>query len=977
MKTEPDDRLSQKRQLNKTINDDNFVNLINILSDSIREYFKVTINVNKNESILLNSCKKEINNSESIINNILSEEINNSKINSYNSVINTLREILKNLQLNILSNQKNLTFFFEDAKVLFKKMKEERQKLIINIQKRVKSTQKLKEFSNLSYKINNFNSISEINQKFNIISKDNDNTRKQQNTLTNARKYNLKINEKEQKIPSKSFNKGKDENLLEENDLNNNSFHTRGNNNANQQNKEIGRLTKLNKNYELQIKKLNMELKNIQNKNNIVNSPLKNEKQNKDKLILSLRENLKKNNLKYNQLLNNYNSSQNLLKKLQDENNQLKLNRYSTSSNNDAKNTDQDNLSNKIKYLMKENNILKNQLDSLNKFNLTTKSDINFSLANKDENLNNIEYFKKQIELFKKKISSLDKKLLEEQKVNKQLLSENILLKKQGSNPIEFSKRNNEISQLLIEIDNLKKEIIDKNKEIQNLKSNGNINENQQNNLLNNNFGDSMNKALENYKNENNNLKTDINALQDKINYYKTQNKKIKDDLYLKIQTNIELQNNNEKKINDMKIEYEKKFEEINKKNKSLESNLEECQNFNKDLVQQINDLNQQIIEKDIKILELKFQKEQFEKKLSNNQEENKISPEELTPKGINNNENENQEIILLKENLEEQKIKNSDLNDELAKIKNDNEILSKKILSYEKNKLKEENKNKDINNELYKEIEGLKKENFELKNNNEKLNKEINEIMNKNIINENNSDILKGQNEELERLKQLNIQYENEINLLKKENEKIKGQLIRLSKTLPEEYNELYKEYNTLETKYKNLLKNNNAKSEANQNIIQNANNTKNDENLNELNKAKKEIEIIKKKNMELIKQLEEKEIKKDCYDNKSEQNVSNYEEEFDLKKMAKGAKDKNRSQDINIDYPGIQNIKEKYRELDFYYNSLEGLVKKLLLNIYCNPKNKTYVTELCKIVGFDLETTNKIVNNKNKNFILGLFNK
>ena len=85
----------------------------------------------------------------------------------------------------------------------------------------------------------------------------------------------------------------------------------------------------------------------------------------------------------------------------------------------------------------------------------------------------------------------------------------------------------------------------------------------------------------------------------------------------------------------------------------------------------------------------------------------------------------------------------------------------------------------------------------------------------------------------------------------------------------------------------------------------------------------------------MELVKQLEEKEINKDCYDNKSEQNVSNYEEEFDLKKMAKGAKDKNRSQDINIDYPGIQTIKERYRELDFYYNSLEELVKKLLLNI------------------------------------------
>ena len=91
----------------------------------------------------------------------------------------------------------------------------------------------------------------------------------------------------------------------------------------------------------------------------------------------------------------------------------------------------------------------------------------------------------------------------------------------------------------------------------------------------------------------------------------------------------------------------------------------------------------------------------------------------------------------------------------------------------------------------------------------------------------------------------------------------------------------------------------------------------------------------------------------------------------------MAKGAKEKNRSQDINIDYPGIQNIKEKYRELYFYYNSLENLVKKLLTTIQVNSKNKTYVSEICKIVGFDLETTNKILNNKNKNLLLGLFPK
>ena len=44
-------------------------------------------------------------------------------------------------------------------------------------------------------------------------------------------------------------------------------------------------------------------------------------------------------------------------------------------------------------------------------------------------------------------------------------------------------------------------------------------------------------------------------------------------------------------------------------------------------------------------------------------------------------------------------------------------------------------------------------------------------------------------------------------------------------------------------------------------------------------------------------------------------------------------------------------------------------NLVKDLLLNIQVNAKNKTYVTELCKIVGFDPETTNNILNNKDIN--------
>ena len=141
------------------------------------------------------------------------------------------------------------------------------------------------------------------------------------------------------------------------------------------------------------------------------------------------------------------------------------------------------------------------------------------------------------------------------------------------------------------------------------------------------------------------------------------------------------------------------------------------------------------------------------------------------------------------------------------------------------------------------------------------------------------------------------------------------------------------------------------------------------------ELNEAKKEINNLKKKNEQLFNELESKKFVNQFCDTFSEgKAISNYEEEFDLKKMAKGAMDKNRSQDINIDYPGAQQVKEKYRELDFYYNSLEDLVKKLLLNSTCTNKNKVYVSELCKIVGFDEDVSNKIINNKSKKGLLNM---
>ena len=80
-----------------------------------------------------------------------------------------------------------------------------------------------------------------------------------------------------------------------------------------------------------------------------------------------------------------------------------------------------------------------------------------------------------------------------------------------------------------------------------------------------------------------------------------------------------------------------------------------------------------------------------------------------------------------------------------------------------------------------------------------------------------------------------------------------------------------------------------------------------------------------MKNKNKELQYKLEEKEVEKELSRSKTEYvNFSDYEEEFDLRKMMNEVKDKNKSEDINIDYQGMQGVKDKNKELEQRMNML-----------------------------------------------------
>ncbi len=101
---------------NKFLYNDEFISYINSLSDSIKEYFTVTSNVNKNKKIILNSLENEL----------------NLSINLPNNIFKNLNESISLLKLEINSDEKNLSLFFEDMKILFKKMKVKHQELKFN-----------------------------------------------------------------------------------------------------------------------------------------------------------------------------------------------------------------------------------------------------------------------------------------------------------------------------------------------------------------------------------------------------------------------------------------------------------------------------------------------------------------------------------------------------------------------------------------------------------------------------------------------------------------------------------------------------------------------------------------------------------------------------------------------------------------------------------------------------------------------------
>ena len=479
-----------------------------------------------------------------------------------------------------------------------------------------------------------------------------------------------------------------------------------------------------------------------------------------------------------------------------------------------------------------------------------------------------------------------------------------------------------------------------------------------------------------------------------------------KDMIISNLQKQLNVFQKNEKalniQINSLNSQFQDKIGQYEYKLSTLSETIKKQKNFiaklQKDLQLKINqienlNLNQQNLSdmppNNYQQMVKKLQNDLKNKDMMIKQYENKIYELEQ------NDENEggyyglNKKLEILNLELKEKESKINAMNEELINYQRKEQIDRKQIEEMNKQILTKENvikkkdeliNNNSDNNDLLKiklENEQLKRQLEELssKSNNYSMQKQ--ELINGNI-NINNAQDSRNQdliNKLDELYKENKILLESKIKLesdISKKNEELEGLqtfILKLQNQLERsnEMNNKFSNKKELIKPSKNLNKSFDTTNDSNTNIM--------NKYLDQLNDANKTITQLQNQNKELKYKLEEKEVEKEFSGYRTDGfNMSNYEEEFDLKKMVNGARDKNRSEDINIDYPGVQSIKDKYKELVQNMNLLQEQVKILISNISINNKIKPQVSQICQLMKIPPRNVQNILAGKDKKKMLGL---
>ena len=466
-----------------------------------------------------------------------------------------------------------------------------------------------------------------------------------------------------------------------------------------------------------------------------------------------------------------------------------------------------------------------------------------------------------------------------------------------------------------------------------------------------------LQQLLSTYEQNENNLNKQLddlnNQFKNKIGQYEKQIILLKNKL---------AKNNN----NNPKIKGEKKQDIIQENNLDMmknDSNIISLNNKNMNLIKIIKQQKATINGLQNQIIIFKNQIDQYDQM-------NKKQLEEMNNSIFKNNKIIEQKDELIKKLREKKEIQNSQININMSNQTNNNELL---LLKLENEKLK-----KDIS------MLQLPQNNNNLRNGNNisslyNTNTQELQQLNIGLMEENNS--LKLKNKQLEsKIQLLTTNNEHLQNL----NDNLKNQIVNLEQEIEKKKNEIdglqafiNKLQSKLDAEDMNVPKSNSTIKERKNTALTEEENTKKIQKfLDLLNKANKDINDLQKKNKELQFKLEDKQVQAELSGFRTEEaNFSNYEEEFDLRKMVNGTKEKNRSEDINIDYPGMQGVKDRNKELKKKMNMLIEQVKILIANVNINSKIKPQINQICQLMRIPAQNIQMIISGKNKKKALGLF--
>ena len=597
----------------------------------------------------------------------------------------------------------------------------------------------------------------------------------------------------------------------------------------------------------------------------------------------------------------------------------------------------------------------------------------------------------------------------------------------------ESNKFNNLQNNVKKELENffnfLKKYFTNNTKSLQQNKSYNDINENKSNQRSKSTKDKNENQEIEKLKKINVMSRKKLIELNNQLKLYKNKIVELEmknKNLLAKLKNNDNAMMNFENKINNNMINNNQDFNNaLNQKDQQILNLQKQLRVFKKNedsLNVQINNLNNQFSEKlgeyEYKITnmsEIITKQKNFITKLQNELNTKNIEKENFNLLMDGQPQFDlNKNIEILKREIKEKDNKIKAINEELINYQRKEKANQKQIAEMNNNIFNYENiikKKDELINSNYKDNDFLK-----IKLENENLKKQIIDLKNthNNYLLQNQG-MMNGNINSYEMPEMRNQEYLNKINELNQEIQNLKQTLSSLNESkakleldINKKNDELegfkqviFKLQNKLEKtddEEKSLRKLHTERSESKINNCQSESNlkdkNKSNKNLNksfempkdsntqlmnkflgQLNEAEKKISLLQNKNRELQFKLEEKQVEKDFSGYRTEDyNFSNYEEEFDLKKMVNGAREKNRSEDINIDYPGVQSVKDKYKELLQNMHLLEEQVKILICNISCTNKIKPQITQICQLMRIPNKNVQAIIAGKDKKKMLGL---